>query len=616
MKHFFSLLILCLFTNYSFAQNLVNNPSFEKRASLDCLSCHIWEAEFSKKMSPWRNLNTHTTICDCNYTKKSNEGKYKYAEICPLEKLSPKDGCIMIQMGYQPNCQDWDHATRGCASYLGTELKAKLEMGKQYEISYWLYILDPKDIGYEKHIGFTLFPKKIRNPRSAMIPQNVFQIDTVIYNEWYQVSWKIQPTCPLQYLVLGTFRGVDGPPTHNINRPANNYYFIDQVEVKEATQRDANLGEDVTFFCKPELIPGLTVRTEIDGVSTYFESGQDQLSSTYQTALDSFAFRAKQNPKTTFVISGHTDNVGNDHLALSKRRIDRVLSYLETKHKIPSLRFITLLKGDDNPRSSNATEAGKQANRRVDIQQQDYPIEQVVYRNLLHAIFQNKLKEAYKALQVWLHFAPHKSKLLMLNDPRIEVLKKDKRWPQIIHRVRDSYQQFPSGINRSYSLDSLWAEDQKPRTLKYYIENLGTYLAPIDSANTKWDVNFEVTHSEVENLDFEHLKALTSLIGKDTWVKQSAVGERAATANFLIIQHSMDIALLNTYLPLLKARCMEGEAPWNYYAMMYDRLQTIQNLPQRYGTQYRMVDNQRELFPLEDPERVDEWRNEIGLSPL
>ena len=615
MKYCLPILLLFVFSINCLAQNLVINPSFEKREMIDCLSCNIHNEEFSKKMRPWTNLNSHTTICDCNYKKKSTEGKYKYAEVCPLEKMSPKDCCTMIQMGYNPACLDWDHATRGCASYLGTVLKEKLEMGKQYEISYWLFIADPKDLGYEKHIGFTLFPKKIRNPKGAMIPQNVFQIDTIIYNKWYQVSWKIQPTCPLQYLVLGVFRGVNGPPVHNFDRPTSNYYFIDQVEVKEIPLNKAELQKDVTFFCKPELIPGLSVKAEVDGFSAYFESGKDELLPKYQTALDSFAVRAKRNPKTTFHISGHTDNVGSDHLALSKRRIDRVLSYLETKHKIPYLRFIRLPKGDGEPQSSNTTEAGKQANRRVEIQQRDYPIENVIYRHLLHQVFQKDKKLAYKTLNIWLHFAPHKRQLLMLHDPRIELLKSDKRWQLITDRVRDSYKQFPAGVNLSYSLDSLWAEDQKLRTLKYYVENLGAYLPPIDSSDTRLDVNYLAPNDE-STLDQNHLDALLQLIGKNYWVKQSDVGERAATANFLIIQHSMDIDLLKQQLPLLEARCLEGEASWNYYAMMYDRLQIIQDLPQRYGTQFKVNGDERELFPLEDPERVNEWRNALGLDSL
>jgi len=615
MKFSFLIPLFILFWQSIFAQNLVKNFSFEQSQALDCLSCNIHEDEFSKKMYPWNNLNTQTTICDCTYPKKANEGDYKFKEVCP-KNVAAQDGCKMIQMKYMPQCMDWDHTTRGCASYLGSLLKEKLQMGKKYKISFWLYIPAPKDPDFEKHIGFTLFPKKIRNPVGAMIPQNVFQIDTIMYNQWYPVSWNIQPTCPLQYLVLGVFRGVEGPPVHNINRPGNNYYFIDNVVVKEITVKEETLLKDVSFFCKPELIPGLTVRAEVKGASVYFESGASKITIRYQPELDSFAIRARQNPKTTFTISGHTDNVGSDHLSLSQSRIDEVLSYLEIKHKIPKLRFIMLPKGISNPKNGNNSEADRQANRRVEIQQRDYKLEDVIYRNMLTYVFQNNIKQAYKALNIWLHVAPQKRKLLMLNDPRIGVLKNDPRWNNIQKRVRESYDIFPAGIHLSYSLDSLWAEDQKSRTLKYYIENLGTYIYAIDSLKTQWDVHFTINTTEQENTDQAHLEALKKLIGADKWVKQSEVGERAASGTFFIIQHSMDINLLESCLPLLKDCCLEGEAPWKYYAMMYDRLQVNKDLPQRYGTQYKVVGDQQELFPLENKTRVNEWRNEIGLPGL
>lgn len=52
---------------------------------------------------------------------------------------------------------------------------------------------------------------------------------------------------------------------------------------------------------------------------------------------------------------------------------------------------------------------------------------------------------------------------------------------------------------------------------------------------------------------------------------------------------------------------------------MYDRLMTCRGLPQRYGTQFRVVDeskNQYELFPLEDPVGVNQRRKALGLGAL
>ena len=78
-------------------------------------------------------------------------------------------------------------------------------------------------------------------------------------------------------------------------------------------------------------------------------------------------------------------------------------------------------------------------------------------------------------------------------------------------------------------------------------------------------------------------------------------------------------ANLAFYLPQLKQRCLEGEAEWLWYATMYDRLQVLKGLPQRYGTQYRRVEGteeEYELFPLEDAAMVDKWRDELGLEVL
>ena len=203
----------------------------------------------------------------------------------------------------------------------------------------------------------------------------------------------------------------------------------------------------------------------------------------------------------------------------------------------------------------------------------------------------------------------------MLNDPRIESLKSEKQWTGIKNRVRKSYEKFPNK-QLAYSLDALWAEDQKGRTLEFYIENLNTYIHDFDEGNPIWDVNFQFTQKEKNQRDQKQLTTLFELLEEEIWVKKSEVGERAATANFLIIQHSMDVDLLKKYLPKLKARCLEGEAEWNYYAMMYDRLQMIQDLPQRYGTQFQIIGDEKKMFPLEDAGKVNVWRNEIGLEAL
>jgi outer membrane protein OmpA-like peptidoglycan-associated protein len=72
--------------------------------------------------------------------------------------------------------------------------------------------------------------------------------------------------------------------------------------------------------------------------------------------------------KTTLTVVGHTDNVGsNDYnQKLSERRAHSVAEYLESK-RVNGMRLALAGKGETQPIESNASETGRQANRRVEI---------------------------------------------------------------------------------------------------------------------------------------------------------------------------------------------------------------------------------------------------------
>ena len=108
-----------------------------------------------------------------------------------------------------------------------------------------------------------------------------------------------------------------------------------------------------------------------------------------------------------------------------------------------------------------------------------------------------------------------------------------------------------------------------------------------------------------------------ALVEEKGWPKNTEVGGKAASAAFLIIQHS-DAQKQKKYLPMIEQLCKEKEASWQSYALMYDRIQTSDNLPQKYGSQvkYNTTTKKYELLPLLDETKVDEWRKEIGMQPL
>jgi len=85
--------------------------------------------------------------------------------------------------------------------------------------------------------------------------------------------------------------------------------------------------------------------------------------------LDELAAFMTENPESYVVLSGYTDNVGNEDYneGLSQRRVAAVAGYLTSKHGIDEDRIVQQWYGSDNPLVSNDTEEGQATNRRVEI---------------------------------------------------------------------------------------------------------------------------------------------------------------------------------------------------------------------------------------------------------
>jgi outer membrane protein OmpA-like peptidoglycan-associated protein len=74
------------------------------------------------------------------------------------------------------------------------------------------------------------------------------------------------------------------------------------------------------------------------------------------------------DPKVTLSVVGHTDNTGSDAIndPLSRQRAESVRNYLSARG-IPSQRIAVAGRGSHEPVSGNDSEAGRAANRRVEI---------------------------------------------------------------------------------------------------------------------------------------------------------------------------------------------------------------------------------------------------------
>lgn len=160
----------------------------------------------------------------------------------------------------------------------------------------------------------------------------------------------------------------DGVPDYLDNCPGTP--FGTQVDntgcplKKEQTTREIPALKDV-----PVIAPSLT--TVLSGESSFL-SGQSKLQPAILPELDKLVQFMKENPQTSWIIEGHTDNKGNydKNKKISLDRATAVMKYFESKG-ISKSRFSVRGLGSDFPAADNATEEGRLKNRRVVILRAD-----------------------------------------------------------------------------------------------------------------------------------------------------------------------------------------------------------------------------------------------------
>lgn len=99
-----------------------------------------------------------------------------------------------------------------------------------------------------------------------------------------------------------------------------------------------------------------------------FATARSEIASSFYPILDSVALVIKEYDRTLVVVAGHTDSDGAAayNQTLSEQRANEVTDYLRTR-EIKSVRLESVGFGERQPIASNASAAGKQENRRVEI---------------------------------------------------------------------------------------------------------------------------------------------------------------------------------------------------------------------------------------------------------
>ncbi len=129
---------------------------------------------------------------------------------------------------------------------------------------------------------------------------------------------------------------------------------------------------------------------------------------------------------------------------------------------------------------------------------------------------------------------------------------------------------------------------------------------------------FDGYHPKMEAVHNQNAEKLDAIITEYGWPGRSLVGSEGVEAAWLILQHAIaKPQLQRKCLPLLKVAIDAGEIPPYQFAYLEDRINTLEGRPQRYGTQLDWDEKgQLSPLPLQNPRRVDTYRESVGLGPL
>lgn len=378
-----------------FSQNLVPNPSFEDENI--CIKYHE-----NCSPSAWRS----TTLKQFLYPEYLAHQRESTA-------IRPPDGTRFIGLRMFNTKRKFDR------SIVQVPLLCKLEKGKTYQIKFD-YLSSVFWIN-QFHIQFVDSLKIHKNNNNLLQKENFITIN--FQNPHEQKKWLTHETT---YQANGDevgfiFGNLDTDETTQVtlfekrkNKDKTRaYYYFDNFLIKPMEKNElCDLEKNQNFIykdsirhhpngkilditmqktppipviAKPMVVPPKIeitpptppsiIETEITTERTFimkkilFETNSDILLPISHSSLEELVSFLKKNVDLDVLITGHTDNVGNDiaNLKLSQKRAASVAQFLIT-YKIPPNRIKTIGKGESQPITTNNTPKNRSENRRVEFQ--------------------------------------------------------------------------------------------------------------------------------------------------------------------------------------------------------------------------------------------------------
>jgi outer membrane protein OmpA-like peptidoglycan-associated protein len=285
-------------------------------------------------------------------------------------------------------------------SYLCSQLLCRLRKGSIYKIQLHLKsrhpLLDSVGIYFTSYdfIFETAVPYKLS---AAVYVADARQRIKVGDTSWQQVTLEYKATGLESYITIGSFYKSRVPSSTGIPLENHFYIFVDGVsftpldpnekickdwlrakeEIYARNERHEFLQRAARYYNSRNMKPqepllSLTTLPKIDTVilpDIFFATAKSNLRQVSYQLLDSLSTKLKGRNIDSMVIEGNTDNRGTVAMneTLSEARAAEVKRYLQSKLMLADSVVVTRGNASNKNIASNATEAGRQRNRRVDI---------------------------------------------------------------------------------------------------------------------------------------------------------------------------------------------------------------------------------------------------------
>jgi hypothetical protein len=196
----------------------------------------------------------------------------------------------------------------------------------------------------------------------------------------------------------------------------------------------------------------------------------------------------------------------------------------------------------------------------------------------------------------------------VVSNSDLSSLHTDSRW-DVIMDVIDSKENDDQMLDKPLgnSLKEIYFKDVSLRKQAKEIERKFGFQS--DTVKTLW--------KKITENDSTTLIKVKLILDSRGWLGSDVIGVLSNRTLFLSIQHS-NLKTQEKYLPMLRYAVQIGDANPANYAYLIDRIAIEQGKKQIYGTQLSRDKKSGEVYilPLEDPDKVNLRRKEIGLGSI